>query len=258
MYMQGGCYIYIGQFTRSLSYFDRCIEFCLKYDDFGNLIDRLMWATMIAVLNGETERAKKYFNRVEIIYEENKSQDPKKLFYTCYIFAKANILKTSSRFRSKVLAVEFFKEIFEKKAYHANLYTLSLIFLCELLLDELRLTNDESIVKEIEPLNNNLLEIAQSRKSYLYLAESFLLQGKMYLVTFRTRKARRSFLQAQRIAERHNLDLKELKILLRKEYIYLFLASSSLIFALSVCLNGIEGFVRSMEDSQVQHAFSIS
>ena len=207
MYGYGRYYWFTGDLIQSLKYFDRAIELRQGSDDplkYSWFLSSIMMAIRVAVAMGDLDIAKKYYKQVEI------SQDDKN--YTLltsphhknvYNMSKALILKSSTRFRDRVLAAENFKAIFKNEYNTLNNRILSLVDLCELLLNELRITNDINITDEIKPLIAKLLDFAETINSFYFFIEANILQAKLALLNFEINDARRFLTQAQRMAERH-------------------------------------------------------
>jgi hypothetical protein len=80
-----------------------------------------------------------------------------------------------------------------------------LIELCDFYIEELRLTNDLKILDDIRPLVSRLLKESERTNSYSLQAQTYLLQGKFSIITFKIKEARRFLTQAERIAERRGL-----------------------------------------------------
>jgi hypothetical protein len=68
------------------------------------------------------------------------------------------------------------------------------------------------VLEEINPLIEQLLEIAEKSYSYSILCETHLLQAKLSLLTFDIKKTQKFLTQAQQIAERFGLNLLAIKI----------------------------------------------
>jgi len=84
-------------------------------------------------------------------------------------------------------------------------WTPTLIELCDFYIEELRLTNDLKILDDIRPLVSRLLKESERTNSYSLQAQTYLLQGKFSIITFKIKEARRFLTQAERIAERRGL-----------------------------------------------------
>ncbi len=207
MYGYGRYYWLSGDLIQSLKYLDRAIELGKDINEPGKylwFLSLIMITIRVAIMKGDLNIARKYFKQVEITEEEKK----KSLFTTLqhkrmYEMSKALILKSSNRFRDRAMAQELFKEIFEDENTVFNNRLLSLVDLCELLITELRITNDLNVVEEIKPMIAKLLDFAQLINSFYYLIEVNIIKAKLALINFEINNARRFLTQGQRMAERH-------------------------------------------------------
>ena len=129
-----------------------------------------------------------------------------------YLLDKAILLKTSLRARDRGKAEEILMQLLEDKNLFYENRLRTLLNLCELLLTELRMTNDFEVLDELNQFINQLLDIAEKSKSYWILSEVHLLQAKLSLLNFDIRKAQRFLIQAQKIAERFRLTQLAMKI----------------------------------------------
>ena len=210
-----------GDLSQALKYFDRAIELGYEIDDlhkYSYFLNSIMMAVRAAIGKGDIEIAKEYFKQVEIT-QENKNNSFLKTEHhkmqhhkTLYNMTKALILKSSNRFRDKAMAEEIFKAIFDNEFNILNNRLLALIDLCELLINELRFSNDLILLDEIKPLILKLIDFALIINSYYYLIEANILQAKLALITYEINSARRFLTQGQRMAERHGYTNLALEI----------------------------------------------
>ena len=84
--------------------------------------------------------------------------------------------------------------------------------MCELLLTELRITNDLEVLDELNQFIARLLDIAEKSHSYWILCETLLIQAKLALTSLNLEKTRRLLTQGQKIAEKYGLSLLAMKI----------------------------------------------
>jgi len=211
MQSYGRNYWLSGDLIQALKYYDRAIELGHDIDDphkYFYFLNSIMMAVRAAVVKDDLEVAKKYYKQVEISQEDKNDSfltSAHKMYHhkMIYNMTKALILKSSKRFRDRALAEEIFKAIFEDENNIFNNRLLALVDLCELLLNELRITNDINIVDEIKPLIIKLLNFAEIINSFYYLIEANILQAKLALINFEINKTRRFLIKAQRMAERH-------------------------------------------------------
>lgn len=133
-----------------------------------------------------------------------REKDKSKHINLAYHYYEALILKTSLRARDRIKAEELFKQIAKEKE-DLQFMSKALINLCGLLLIELSITNDSDVINEINPYIKQLLDFADQQQTfftYYFAAETYLLQGKLNLLTFNIKKAKRFLTQAQQIADR--------------------------------------------------------
>ena len=76
------------------------------------------------------------------------------------------------------------KEVIEEESGQK----IAIINLCDILLIDLRNTNDMEIVDEIKDYIGRLLNIAEKTHSYSLQAEAYLLQAKMVLISCVSKK----------------------------------------------------------------------
>ncbi len=162
----------------------------------------------VALIKGDVELAKKYFHRLENLYNQKKEER----IELPYIYSKALILERSSRIRDKVKAEELFKQVIGTKTLSFDLVIGAYIHLCDLLLAEYRISNNSEVFDEINQNITQLLVIAEKSHSYLVFCETFILQSKLALLNFNIKEARQFLTQAQKIAESYGIKRLVMKI----------------------------------------------
>ncbi len=162
-----------------------------------------------ALEKGDPELAQNYFHRLEEIYSRKKD------IYTELQFkqSKARILKNSPRIRDKAKAQKLFKEIINTETSRKfGLIIDAYINLCDLLLTELRISNADEILDELNHNISKLLTLAEKFHSNRIFCETFILQAKLALVNLELKSARGFLTQAQRIAENYGIKRLAMKI----------------------------------------------
>lgn len=114
--------------------------------------------------------------------------------------------------RDHLKAADILKQLVDDDIVDPFFTSFALIFLCELLLEELSIYNNPEILAEINPLIEQLLKIAEYQNSYSWLAEGKLLQAKLALIQEKNEEATRLLTEAQQVAEEHGLNLFAQKI----------------------------------------------
>lgn len=203
----------LGDYDKALTYAKRAIEFPyppLLVMSLGLLIEILLG-------KGDVVNAKFYFQQMCEIQEKDKSKYDNLLYH----YYEALILKTSLRARDRIKAEEIFKQIAKQKE-DFQFSAKDLINLCGLLLIELSITNDSDVINEINPYITMLLNFAEQQQTfftYYFAAETYLLNGKLQLLTFNIKKAKRFLTQAQQIAERFGSTQLVTKITKENDYL---------------------------------------
>ncbi|MHA2088064.1 MAG: tetratricopeptide repeat protein, partial [Promethearchaeota archaeon] len=204
----GEAYRQRGELDRALE----CIEQCLAlYEDSGNLrrmADFYDYLIQTLIEKGDLERSQQFLHRYEQLNNQLKEKD----YNLRYLLNKALLLKTSTRAHNRVEAEKILKQILEDKDENYELTIKTLTNLCELLLTELRMTNDLEVLEEVKPLIAQLLNIAEITGSFSVQCETYLLKAKLSLITFDMKEAQRLLIQAQQITEGFGLKLLAIKI----------------------------------------------
>jgi len=206
-------YKQLGELERSLE----CTESSIKLaQEVGNLRALgLYYDNLIRILieKADLKQAQKAIEQLEQI--KNQVNDNK--LNLRYLIVKALLLKTSSRSRDRVEAEDILIQIIENEAFRFEINIDALLNLCELLLTELRISNDLSVLEEINSYTAQILEIAEKSHSYKLFAEIYFLKAKLALLTLDLKTARRFLTQAQRIAERFGYNQLAANISLEHE-----------------------------------------
>jgi tetratricopeptide (TPR) repeat protein len=201
----GGIYYQQGDLDLAVDYYEKGVK-TFEQDNlimhsgeaYGKLIE-------IFLDKNASERVKEYLHRFQLHTEQVKSSVNTRF----YELAKARILKSSTRTRDRAKAESILKELTEGQNYsnqpqYEDFYP-ALILLSELYFEELKLTNDNAILEDIQPLVERIIKAAKKLNSYTLQAQGFLLQGVISLLQMNMEDARRFLTQAQNIANEHGL-----------------------------------------------------
>ncbi len=197
-----------------------CIEQSMGLSrELGDLrIIAFKYDSLIQILieKGDLERARISLSELEQLNNQLKDKPVRFM----YLFNKAMLLKTSSRALNRGKAEKILKKLLQIKDYSIKGRLRALINLCELLLTELRITNDLEVLDELNQFISQLLELAEKSNSYWILCETYLIQAKLSLLTFNIEKAQRFLTQARQIADRFDLTQLIVNITNEKEEIF--------------------------------------
>ncbi|MFX0141260.1 MAG: hypothetical protein ACFFDN_46905, partial [Candidatus Hodarchaeota archaeon] len=112
-----------------------------------------------------------------------------------------------------IKAKNLLEQIINKEIIDFDIYIEALLELCDILLINLRDTNDLTLLDIIQPHVTQLIEVSKKNQSYFLLAETYLLQAKLELIILDLDEAQKSLFKAHQIAERCGLNLLILRIL---------------------------------------------
>jgi hypothetical protein len=196
----GDKYMRKGEFKQSLNYLERSL---ILYEDLNFpgyksvLISTLI---EVAVFMSDLVSANNYFQQLKQLYDKH----PSKWIDMTLRYSKALILKQSTRSKDRIESERIFKEVIKEFGDDID-FVDTFIHICDLLLIELRLSNDIEVLKEIDYYVNWLLKASEKSKSFWILGETYLLQAKLALVKLELTEARRLLTEGQKLAEKYNL-----------------------------------------------------
>ena len=203
------CLNNIGETFQQKGDIDQALQFLeeslLLLNEIGNNVyisGSLYSLISAALVKPDLEKAQHYLKRLEQI----SNQEDNKLVNLYFRLSKALMLKISPRVLNLVKAEEILRQIIDEDIIHFECTIVALLNLCDLLLSELRMTNDMVVLTEIAPLITRLLKIAEDNHSYWILGEVFLLKAKLELLSFDMKKSRQYLTQAQNLAEKYDLN----------------------------------------------------
>jgi hypothetical protein len=193
-----------GDLELALDYLGQSMAICEELGDEREMVFLLGRAVEYSLLKDDQERAQQNFRRLEQLGVQFKD----KSINLRRLFCKALLLKANPRFKNKIRAEEKLRQILEEENLPYSFEVSTLIHLSDLLLIELRTTNEAEALEEIKPLITRLLKIADNSNSYWDLCEAYILQAKLSLLELDIKTAKRLLTQAEQIAKR--FDLKQL------------------------------------------------
>jgi len=205
----GFIYMQKGEINHALRYFERSLAI---NEEIGEIIgtcsvlDNLIHLTLE---KGTIKQTYYYFNRLKQLY---KKEDNVKLVNLVFRFDQALIFKKDPQVFNLTKAKNLLEQIINEEIIDFDIYIAALLELCDLLLINLQDTNDLKILDMIQPYIKKLIENAKKIQSYRLLAEIYLLQAKLELITLDLNNAQRSLITAHQIAEKCGLKLLILRI----------------------------------------------
>jgi tetratricopeptide (TPR) repeat protein len=216
--LKGGALTYLGRLhmiqgdlDQAIEYFDQVVQLGEESGLVISSILALHYMIMVSIDKGFMEQAKQYMNKIDELSNVKDSKYVKMV----NIFKKlcqAMILKSSTRIGKLSDAERLLRQIIEDDFTWHQVKAPALINLCDLLLSELKMTNNPEVLDDLEPLIEQLTQIAENQHSYSLLAEVDLLKGRLELIRLNLDLARQFLTRAQKIAYDHGLQLLAQKI----------------------------------------------
>ncbi|MFW9997141.1 MAG: tetratricopeptide repeat protein [Candidatus Odinarchaeota archaeon] len=197
-----------GFITQSLEFYHKCLEIEKKIGNDYFISDTLLHLIEVATDNSNNTIAKQYLDYLQQINARNGSN----VVSQRYRVAQALVLKTDSRLRNRIKAEELLEQVCSEEILESSLTVTAMLHLTDLLLQELRISGNEELFKEVKDLINRLLQISEQQKSHSLLVEAYLLQAKLSIVELNLKRARSLFIQAQIMAEEKGLQRLAMKI----------------------------------------------
>ncbi len=209
---QGKIFWQKGMKDQSLTLIRDGFELRQKIGNKNLIADSLSYLIQFNVELGNIEAAKKYFVSLDIINKETKikqvSQNHK--------FSEAIILKSSSDLRDRLKAEVLFEHLIEEDVSYPVLIQ-TLMHLCDLLLLEMKETDDSKVLEKINKHITKLQELSEKNNSHILLVQTLRLQAQLALIEFDIDNSRALLLKAQNIAQEHGFERLVLDLLKQQE-----------------------------------------
>jgi tetratricopeptide (TPR) repeat protein len=141
-------------------------------------IDNLFYLISLTIEMDSLEQANKFLKQLQHINEQEESAYIRPFYH----IAKALILKTSSRIRDKAKAQDILLKLVEEEFLDIEIKIIVMLALCELLLDELKFFENESVFEEALEIARQVYSLAQKSQSSSLTIKLLLLQAKFYIV----------------------------------------------------------------------------
>ncbi|MFX0001344.1 MAG: tetratricopeptide repeat protein [Candidatus Hermodarchaeota archaeon] len=197
-----------GENDQAIEYFKQALALSEKIGSPIAMIYPLLALLLINLDNNSRKQAQEYLKRLENLSDQHESI----LIEQGCLLGKASILKNSGRMRDHTDAERLLKQIVEQDIFYPQFHILSIVSLCDLLLEELSIYNNPEVLDEISPLIMQLLKIAENQHSFSWLGEAKLLQAKLALIQMSIEEAKKVLTEAQQVAEEQGLNLLAQKI----------------------------------------------
>ncbi len=183
----------------------------LLLNEIGNNLDisiTLFDLISTALDKNDDQLAQEYLLALKQIKEQEKNR----VIDQRYRVAKALQLKNDERSRKRTKAEELLVQVINEEIIDHEITEYAMLNLCELYIDNLKRTNDRTILMKVQKLVLKLSEVAKDQHSHWLIAEAYFLKAKLFLIDLNLDKAREFLGQAQIIAEERGMKNLAMKI----------------------------------------------
>ncbi len=174
------------------------------FEQIGNHlnISLSLWNLIrVSVLAGVPSDYEQYLEKLKKIHDT----DLNKQINQRYRFSKALVLKTSERVAKKGESQRILEQLAQEHI-SLDLGVQVLLNLCELLLEEIKLTGNDEIIKEVMSYLEKLHGIAGEENSYPWLVQIYWLQSRLAMLELNIEKAQDLLSRAEELAKSKGLD----------------------------------------------------
>ncbi|NHJ39721.1 MAG: tetratricopeptide repeat protein, partial [Asgard group archaeon] len=168
----------------------------------------LRWIIKLLIEEGNLEEANTYFEQIKAL---NKTTDDR-MTDQSYRLAEALILKSKSRPKYWVKAIDILEILSEEQILNFEITITALILLSELFLNEFSMSGDEEVLTDLQTATNRVVDIAKKQNSYTLRVEAYnmrvlslWLQAQYSKVDVDIQNTRRLLLEAQELADEKGL-----------------------------------------------------
>lgn len=218
----GNIYRQLGDLEQSHQYLLQALNIGGKLGNNHRMTNIIFSFIRTLLEQQNTEQAEQYLLQFGKIVDIEKS----KTIVFRYKIAQAFVLKASHRARDRYQAQTILLDLVQEEKYEFDYMIHVIINLCELLITDLKTTNEQEIITEINELLTRLQNIAEKCGSHSLFGESLLLRAKLSLILLDLIESRRYLIKAQKIAEKNGLT--NLAIHVSNEHDKLLLEESKL------------------------------
>ena len=209
-----------GKKEKALEYFQKSLTLHESLtDEYGEfLFDDLLFDLILTCLDlNQREKAHEYANKLFSITE--KMYDNRALMINN--LTEAILLKSSPRLKEKIQSQIILEKLLKEKYHVGDKYlSITIFHLAELLIEELKTTNEEEVYEELKKLIKNLTEIGEKQQSYIFLTNVTIIQARFDLIEGNFKEALERLDKIFEIAKNNNLKSLETRISIEKDEIF--------------------------------------
>ncbi|MFX1261451.1 MAG: tetratricopeptide repeat protein, partial [Promethearchaeota archaeon] len=195
-----------GNLDEALTLLEGALTLAKERREAGLLASYFKWGILFIVQvlidKGRVEEAQHYVEDLRHIMQGERDVLDNQIYQT----SLAIVLKSSAVARNKALAKEYLTGVVEGELRDNEIAILAYLLLCDLLVEDLKLSGDRGLLDELKWRLASLMDTAIEQGSASLQAEALILQSKVTLLEFDTEMSDKLLTQAHVLAKKRGLD----------------------------------------------------
>ena len=196
-----------GDLSTAIEYHEKSLEIFESVNSYVNMSLSLYNLIRVNAFINPIDLSNPHLEKLKMLQSKN----PNEIITIRYKISLASILKKSDRIYQRAEAQQILQEL-SGKNLKIELMVPVLLGLADLLLKELKDSGNKDVLEEVKGVINQLFRIAESQKSYFWLAWVYWLKSKLALMELDIQNAQQLLDQAYSLAKSKGLDRLEIMI----------------------------------------------
>ncbi|UCH05087.1 MAG: tetratricopeptide repeat protein [Candidatus Thorarchaeota archaeon] len=193
-----------GNLDAALGFLEEALRIAKERTEAGLLMKYVEWGALYVVMvlvdRGMIKKAQMHVEDLRQFAEKEESEITNQIYKT----AASIVLKSSSLAQDRALAKDYLTEVLGN-LYHSEVNSIACLLLCDLLVEDLRLSGDRSLLDELKWRLSSFVETTLDQGSTSLQTEALLLQSKVALLELDMKQASRLLNQARSLSEAKGL-----------------------------------------------------
>lgn len=186
-----------GEYSEAHGHLRKALDVQKSIDNKSETAYTLFELISLMILMDNQDGARIFIDQLRNEFE----QSPNNYVSLLYQLSNAIIKKSVKKFETKIEARNILRSIINNRPDPTYYYVLAMKLLCELLLEEMQIYENEEILDEINSLVEKLESLGRKEESSLVLHETMLLKSKLFLIENRVSDAIDVLLDSLKVAE---------------------------------------------------------
>ena len=208
----GDSYYQKSNLTKAYTYYKESLEVRDSYGAYSQVAENYLQIIIVNLEQNQQEKATEYYEKLKELKEYVDEAAVNQIFS----LSEALFFKSYVDKDSKVKAKQILVDLINQDITYYQTTERAYLNLCDILLEEIRDSNNLQLLEELREYTKRLAMIATMQDSHLLLIELYFLQSKMFLLELKVEEAFELLELAQEMSREKGL--MRLEILLSNEY----------------------------------------